>query len=78
MYIGVKSVKPLNEYKLLLTFKNNEERIFDMNEYLNKGIFTELKNIKMFRTVHVSFDSVEWANGADLDPEILYNESSRN
>jgi hypothetical protein len=78
MYIGIKSVKPLEEYKLLLTFKNNEERIFDMSEYLDKGIFTELKNKKMFRTAHVSFDTVEWANGADLDPEILYNESSKN
>jgi hypothetical protein len=38
MYTGIKSVKPLDEYKLLLTFNNSEERIFGMNEYLNFGI----------------------------------------
>ena len=78
MYKGIKSVTALEDYKLLLTFKNNEERIFDMNEYLDKGIFTELRDKKMFKTVHVSFDTIEWANGADLDPEILYNESCKN
>ena len=29
----------------------------------------------MFNTVHVSFDTIEWNNEADLDPEILYKES---
>ena len=75
MYVGVKEVKPLDDYKLLLTFENNEEKIFDMKSYLDHGIFSELKDKKKFKTVHVSFDSIEWSNGADLDPEVLYNES---
>jgi hypothetical protein len=31
--------------------------------------------LSMFNTVHVSFDTVEWNNEADLDPELLYKES---
>jgi hypothetical protein len=75
MYLAVKSVKPLPNYKLLLTFENDETRLFDMNPYLDKGIFKELRDSSLFYTVKVNFDSVEWANEADLDPEFLYEES---
>ena len=76
MYIGVKEVKALPDYKLFLKFESGEEKTFDMKSYLDHGIFTELKDEQKFKSVHVSFDSVEWENGADLDPELLYNESS--
>jgi hypothetical protein len=46
-----------------------------MTPYLDKGIFTELKDSNLFNTVKVNFDTVEWANEADLDPEFLYEES---
>jgi len=29
----------------------------------------------MFRTVRVSFDCIEWSNQADIDPEVLYQNS---
>ncbi|SHH49634.1 DUF2442 domain-containing protein [Clostridium grantii] len=75
MYLAVVDVKPLQEYTLLLTFENGEKRIFDMKPYLSKGIFRDLKNEDMFKTVRVSFDSIEWSNEADIDPEILYEDS---
>ena len=75
MYLSVKQVKPLEDFKLLLTFDNGEARIFDMNPYLEKGIFKELKDIVMFNSVKVSFDSIEWQNEADMDPEVLYEDS---
>lgn len=75
MYLAVIDVKPLDDYKLLLTFENGENRIFDLKPYLDKGIFKELRDEKKFRTVRISFDSVEWSNQADIDPEILYEES---
>jgi len=71
-YIGVKKVKPVDDYQLLLTFSNGEKRLFDMKPFLNKGIFKELRNIEMFRTAHVNFDTVGWDNDADFDPEVLY------
>ena len=75
MYLAVTDVKPLKNYQLLLTFENNEIKIFDMKPYLDKGIFSELKDEKKFRSVRVSFDSIEWCNQADLDPEFLYDKS---
>ncbi len=75
MYFAVKNVEAIEEYRLLLTFENNEKRIFDVTPYLNIGIFSELKDLSLFNTVTVKFDTVEWANQADLDPEMLYEKS---
>jgi hypothetical protein len=77
MYLAIKDVKPLHNYLLLLTFENGEKRQFDMKPYLDLGIFQELKDPMMFKTVKPCFDSIEWANEADLDPEILYKNSTR-
>ncbi len=76
MYLAVKVVKPLDNFNLLLTFENGENRKLDMSPYLDKGIFKELKDISVFNTVKISFDSIEWANEADLDPEFLYKYST--
>lgn len=75
MYLSIKEVKPLDEYKLLLTFENDEVRLFDMNPYLEKGMFKELKDKTKFNSVKVSFDTIEWENEADMDPEMLYEDS---
>jgi hypothetical protein len=75
MYIGIKAVKPLDDYMLLLTFDTDEQGLFDMKPYLNKGIFRELKDPAMFNTVRVCFHSVAWKNEADLAPERLYPNS---
>jgi len=75
MYLSVMDVKALDDYRLLLKFENEEERIFDINPYLEIGKFQELKNKKLFKTVRISFDTIEWDNGLDLDPELLYQKS---
>lgn len=75
MYLSVKNVEPLPEYKLLIKFENNEKRIFDVAPYLNMGKFSELRNISLFNSVKVSFDSIEWANHLDFSPEFLYEKS---
>ena len=70
-----KDLKPQEHYLLLLTFENDEKRQFDMKPYLDFGIFEELKDLRLFKTVKTSFDSIEWDNEADFDPEILYQKS---
>jgi hypothetical protein len=78
MYIGVKAVVPQDDYRLLLTFENDEQRIFDMTPYLDIGsVFRALKDPVLFNTVRVCFKTVAWANNADIDPEILYPLSER-
>ena len=69
------SVKPLEDYKLLLEFSDGEKRIFDCSPYLNGDWFSELKDISKFETVHIAGLSVEWAGGQDLCPDCLYEQS---
>ena len=73
-YLPVKDVKTIDDYKLILTFEDDSVRIFEMKPLLGKGVFKELKDEKLFKTVKVSFDSIEWANGIDVDPETLYED----
>ncbi len=75
MYLAVKDVKPLSDYFLLLKFENEEEKLFDVKPYLNIGKFQELKDETLFKSVKVCFDSIEWDNHLDLDPELLYQKS---
>jgi hypothetical protein len=77
MYLAVKDVKPQEDYRLLLTFENDEVKVFDVSVYLEIGKFKELKNKALFDSVKVSFDSIEWANKLDLDPELLYEKSKK-
>jgi hypothetical protein len=74
MYPGVIAVEPINDFKLVISFSNQEKRVFDMIPYFEHGLFKELKDINQFKKVRVAFDSIQWPNGADLDPEILYEE----
>ena len=71
-YPAVTSVSALADYHLLLGFANGDQRVFDVGPYLDKGVFAALKDASLFQSVHVNFDTIEWANGADLCPEVLH------
>ncbi|MFA6504785.1 MAG: DUF2442 domain-containing protein [Treponemataceae bacterium] len=51
------------------------ETPFSIEPYLEIGRFKELRSETMFQSARVSFDTVEWANGLDIDPEELYENS---
>jgi hypothetical protein len=71
----VTKVKPTKDFKLELTFSNEEKKVFDMKPYLKTGRFKELKNQAMFASVVCSLGSIQWQNGLDLCPDTLYEES---
>lgn len=75
MFARVTAVQATDDHKLILTFDNLERRLFDMRPYLTVGRFAELRDVKSFKQVSVSFDTVEWENGLDLDPEFLHAKS---
>ncbi len=47
------------------------EGVLDMTPYLDFGVFKKLKDFEQFKRVRISFDTIEWACGADLDPEFV-------
>ena len=68
----VKTVKPIDNFMLHIWFNNGEEGLFDVKPYLDRGIFSELKDLVMFNTVRPDGLSLEWANEASLSPDTVY------
>jgi len=68
-------VTPQSDYNLLVTFDNNEVKIFDVKPYLDFKPFSELKNPTIFNTVKPAGLSIEWIHGQDICPDDLYYNS---
>jgi len=73
----VKEVRPNSDYTLSIVFDNGEEGIFDVSPYLDRGIFSQLKDLKVFNSVKPFLGSIQWGNGLDLCPDTLYLGSDR-
>ena len=71
----VRTVRPEADHKLLVTFNNGEERIFDVTPYLTKGVFVSLNDHAVFDRVKVFNGSVLWPGDLDLCPDTIYEES---
>jgi hypothetical protein len=76
MYPGVRTVKATDDHRLIIGFDNGESRVFDVRPLLGVGRFRALAVPQTFKKVRVAFDTVEWENGLDLDPEYLYERSA--
>ncbi len=75
-YRSIIRVEPLHKHQLRIYFDNGACRLFDATPLLGVGRFSELRESSVFEKVRVSFDTVEWENGLDLDPEYVYEHSS--
>jgi len=71
----VLSAKANDDFTLELTFSDGSIRHFDAKPYLDRGIFTELKDIKYFKDFQIVFGTVQWPNEQDFAPETFYIES---
>jgi len=71
----VQQVKPNPDYTITITFTNGEVKIFDVKPYLNKGIFQALKDRQIFNSVKPVLGSVQWIDGQDFCPDMLYLDS---
>ena len=77
MYPSITNVVPSKDFTLSITFDNGEDGILDMKPHLNFGPFRKSTDYETFKNVRVSFDTIEWDCGADLDPEFVYAQCGR-
>lgn len=71
------SVKPLKNYKISLEYETGAKKVFDVKPYIDGDWYEELADVAYFQTVKVvrSGSGIEWANGQDIAPHELYEQS---
>ena len=79
MHPLVTAVEVIPPYRLPLTFEDGSTGTVDARSWVEQspGIFAELRDPAAFAKVFVNGESgtIEWPNGADVDPETLYEEA---
>ncbi len=70
--IWVKNAEYINDYKIEIQFNTGEVSVINFEEYLDKGIFSALKDVEFFKNFSLNSWTIEWKNGADFSPEFLY------
>jgi hypothetical protein len=70
--LRVVDVDYIKEYELLVTFNDGSKKMVDLEPYLTGEVFGELLDKEKFIQYGLTRVTIEWANGADLAPEFLY------
>ncbi len=70
--LRVVDVDYIKDYTLRVTFSDGVKKIVDLQKYLTGDVFGELLDPAKFIQYGLTRVTIEWANGADLAPEFLY------
>ena len=70
--LRVIDVDYISDYKLLVTFSDGNRKIVNLEPYLKGEVLGELLDKEKFVQYGLTRVTIEWANGADLAPEFLY------
>ena len=70
--LRVVDVDYVKDYELFVTFNNGDKKRVDLRPYLTGEVFGELLDRNKFIQYGLNRVTIEWANGADLAPEFLY------
>jgi hypothetical protein len=70
--LRVVDVDYIKDYELLLTFSDGIKKKVNLAPYLTGEVFGELLDKNKFIQYGLTRYTIEWANGADLAPEFLY------
>jgi hypothetical protein len=57
-----------------LEFDDGTRKEIDLEPYLHGPVFEPIRrDLSVFRSVKVEEGTITWANGADIDPDVLYH-----
>ena len=73
----ITAVRHIDEYRIALTFSDGVAGEVDLRrDIVNRGgVFRQLEDLACFARVRVDPEAgtIVWANGVDLDPDVLYS-----
>ena len=72
LILRVIDVYYIKDYELLSTFNDHSKKKVDLKPFLTGEVFGELLDKSKFIQYGLTRNTIEWANGADLAPEFLY------
>ncbi len=72
----IKCVVYIKPYKLILSFRNEEQKEFDLSPYLSYPVFEKLKDESFCSNVKIVNGTITWNDEIDFDPDTLYLESN--
>jgi hypothetical protein len=71
--VRVRKATPLEDFEMLIEFEDGSQKKIDFEPFLHGEIFEPIRNNrKMFQDVRIEGGTIAWANGADIDPDVLY------
>ena len=73
--VRVTAVRPLEGYRISVTFSDGTERAIEVERYLRGPTFDPVRRDRSFFeavTVDRDLGIVMWPNGADIDSDVLY------
>jgi len=76
VYPKLVAVTPMENYRLLLAYANNEKRLYDFSPHLNHKFYKPLQERGLFRRVYVEDGELQWPSGQDFCPHTLYSDSN--
>jgi Protein of unknown function (DUF2442) len=65
-------VTPIIPSDLLLGYSDGSLRMFACAPYLDRGVFSRLKDATLFCQAHVAHGTVCWPGAIDIAPETLF------
>lgn len=69
------AVKYKHPFQLVVTFTNEEVKVFDLKQYLAYPVYESLNDEHFCSKVSVKYGTVVWNDELDIDPDRLYLES---
>ncbi|MCK5057937.1 MAG: DUF2442 domain-containing protein [Candidatus Aminicenantes bacterium] len=69
--VKVSDVEAKDDYVLLVTLSNGKKGLFDVKPYLDKGIFTVLKDKSLFDAVRPAFGGIVWPHQQDFSADTI-------
>jgi hypothetical protein len=75
----LKTIAPMEQYKLHIEFLDGTTGIFDMHDIImspNAGVFAALKDKKIFDKVYLELGVATWPGGIDFSPDAMYEKIS--